>query len=73
MFRPTGPRALRHAAGCAMGLGALYVLLVMIPVLWEGEAATVLTKRFSLALAGLFYGFLLSKVILSPLAARLES
>ncbi len=72
MFRLAGPRALKHAADCAMGLGVLYVLLLMIPVLWAGEAAAVLTKRFSLALAGLFYGFLLSKVILSPLAARLE-
>jgi|SRR3989338_1258578 len=72
MFRPAGPRALRHAAGCAIGLGVLYVLLLMIPVLWAGEAAAVLVKRFSLALAGLFYGFLLSKVILAPLAARLE-
>ncbi|MDO8806592.1 MAG: hypothetical protein Q7R35_19440 [Elusimicrobiota bacterium] len=73
MFSPTGPRALRHAAGCAIGLGVLYVMLTMIPVLWVGEAAAVLTKRFSLALAGLFYGLLLSKVILTPLAARLES
>lgn len=73
IFRPAGPRALRHAAGSAMGLGILYVLFLMIPVLWAGEPAAVLAKRFSLALAGLFYGLLLSKVIISPLAARLES
>lgn len=73
IFRPAGPRALKHAAGCAIGLGVLYVLLLMIPVLWAGEPVAVLTKRFSLALVGLFYGILLSKVILSPLAAHLES
>ena len=72
LFRPSGPRALRHAAGCAIGMGALSTLLSLMPMLWTGTDTQTLLKQAGAALAGLFYGFLLSKVILAPIAARLE-
>ncbi len=72
IFCPAGPHALRHAAGCALGMGVLSTLLGLMPTLWAEGNMVIFTKRVAAALAGLFYGFLLSKVILTQLAARLE-
>ena len=72
IFHPSRPGALRYAAGCAIGMGVLATLLDLILALWLEYNTPELIKHLAPALAGLFYGFLLSKVILSPIAARLE-
>ncbi len=71
IFRPSGPGAFRHAADCAIGMGILAMLLHAATMLWAGDITQPL-KRIAAALAGPFYGFLLSKVILAPIAARHE-
>ena len=72
IFRASRPAALRHAADCAIGMGILAMLLHAATMLWAGEPTPGIIKHFAPALAGPFYGYLLAKVILGPIAARNE-
>ncbi|OGS32414.1 MAG: hypothetical protein A2218_02330 [Elusimicrobia bacterium RIFOXYA2_FULL_53_38] len=71
ILHPSGPAPLVYAGGSAIGLGVLVTLLDLMVEFWVGPGTAELTRRFAAALAGLFYGFLLSKVIIAPIAARL--
>ncbi|MBU2574860.1 MAG: MotA/TolQ/ExbB proton channel family protein [Elusimicrobia bacterium] len=73
MFRPSGPEVLLHAAGCAAAMGALATVLGMILILSSIDDVSRVPRRMALALDGLFFGLLLSEVILAPMAARLAA
>jgi len=71
-LRPSAPEPLLYAGRCAVGMGVLttllsLMLLLCFPICDEREVYT----RLSFSMAGLFYGFLLAKVVLAPAAARL--
>lgn len=64
------PTALQYASRCAIGLGMITTVLdFMVHLLFELETAD-LVRKFSPSLAGLFYGLLLSKIIIAPMAER---
>ena len=73
MFQPSGPDALQYASRCAVGMGVLATALSVMTVFWfpYGDGPDFY-RRLSLSLGGLFYGVLLSRVILSPVAARIR-
>ncbi|MBI5744778.1 MAG: hypothetical protein HY952_09550 [Elusimicrobia bacterium] len=72
LLRPTGPAALLFAARCAVGMGVLTtVLALMLVFTFPACDQVVFYRRLALSLGGVFYGFLLSKVILHPIAARI--
>ena len=72
LVRPSGPAALQFAARCAVGMGVLTTALSLMLVFWfpAGDVPDFY-RRLSLSLGGLFYGVLLSRVILGPMAARI--
>lgn len=74
LLQPSGPEPLLYAGQCAVGMGVLTTLLslmliICFPICDERE----LYVRLALSMAGVFYGFLLSKVVLAPAAARRRS
>lgn len=73
LVRPSGPAALQFAARCAVGMGVLTTALSLMLVLWfpAGDVPDFY-RRLALSLGGIFYGFLLAKVILNPMAARIS-
>ncbi|KAF0125495.1 MAG: hypothetical protein FD189_2071 [Elusimicrobia bacterium] len=73
IFRPSGPGALLHAAGCAAAMGALTTILGMILMLASIDDIMCVPRRLALAFSGLFFGLLLSEVILAPIAARVAA
>jgi len=72
IFSTSRPAILRHAADCAIGMGILAMLLHAATMLWTGDPTPGIIKHLAPALAGPFYGFLLAKGILGPIAARHE-
>jgi len=73
IFRPSGPGPLLHAAGCAMAMGALTTILGIILMLASIDDVVQVPRRLGMALSGLFFGLLLSEVVLAPIAARLAA
>ena len=73
IFRPAGPEVLLHAAGCAIAMGALTTVLGTILMLASIDDISQVPRRLALALSGLFFGLLLSEVVLAPQAARLTA
>ena len=61
---------LAYASKCALWLGVITMVMDLIVHLWARDAAQNLNLRFATSLVGFFYGVLLSKVILLPLAER---
>lgn len=61
---------LRHAEKCAAWLGALTAVLDLMVRFWTDPGFDKLSLKLSCALAGIFYGLLLSKIIIAPMAAR---
>lgn len=71
LVRPARPEALLFASRCALGMGALTTALSVMLVFWfpYGDGPDFY-RRLAPCLAGLFYGVMLSRVILAPMAAR---
>lgn len=65
------PRMVSYAADASVGMGALGTLLGCILLLSSIDDVTAVPRRLSLALTSLFFGVLLSEVVLRPLAHRL--
>lgn len=73
LLRPSSPAALQYAAKCAVGMGVLTTALSFMMVLWFPACDQVeFSRRLALSLGGLIYGVLLSRVVISPMAARIE-
>lgn len=62
--------SLLFAGKCAIGLGALTTIMDLMMHMWFEPFSADSARRFSVSLGGIFYGVLLSKVILAPMAAR---
>lgn len=71
LLRPRGPEALLFASRCALGMGVLTTALSVMLVFWfpYGDGPDFY-RRLAPCLAGLFYGVVLARVILAPMAAR---
>lgn len=73
IFKPSRPEVLLYAAGCAAAMGALTTVLGMVLMLSSIDDVAQVPKRMALAFMGLFYGLILSEVVLAPKAARLAA
>lgn len=61
---------LRHAGKCAVWLGVLTTVLDLMVRFWTDPGFANLSLKLASSLAGIFYGVLLSMVIIAPIAAR---
>jgi hypothetical protein len=70
---PASPDALLFASRCALGMGVLALALaVMMVFCFPYGDGPDFYRRLSFSLAGLFYGVMLSQVILASMAARMR-
>ncbi len=71
VLRPSGPEVLVFAGRCAVGMGVLTTALSLMLVFWFPAGDELdFYRRVAASMGGIFYGFLLAKVILYPMAAR---
>lgn len=73
LFSPSGPKPVLYAADCAAAMGALTTIPGMILMLASVDDVTRLPLRMALAFSGVFFGLLISEVLLAPAAARLAA
>lgn len=73
LFSPSGPEPITYAAGCAAAMGALTTVLGLVLMLAELNDIAQIGRRMSYVFSALFFGLLLSEVILAPIAARLAA
>lgn len=71
-FLATLPSTLHKARDYAIAMGALTSLLGMIAMLATIDDVAQIPRRLSMVLGGLFYGYLLSEVLLAPLESLPE-
>jgi flagellar motor component MotA len=73
LLRPSGPAPMTYAAGRAAAMGLLTAVLGVILTLSSITDISQAPRRLGFALSGLFFGLLLSEVLLAPRAARLAA
>ena len=66
----SGQACLQYAGRCAVWLGVLTTMLDLMNHFLAVSGDPDLIRRFAPSLMGVFYGVLLSKVILAPMAER---
>ncbi len=64
------PEPLTYASNCALWLGVLTTVIDLVVHLWNVNAIQGWNLKLATSLVGFFYGVLLSKVILLPIAER---
>ena len=72
IFNPSSSKVVLYAAGCAIGMGVLTTLISLMLMLIDVVGVSNLPLRTAFSFSGLVFGLVLSKIILVPIAARLD-
>ena len=72
IFNPSSSKVVSYAASCSIGMGVLTTVLSLMLMLMSVVDVSNLPLRVAFSFSGLLFGILLSKVILVPIAARLD-